>query len=131
MLWRALATKYGSPGIQHMYIEFKGMMEVRIPDNGDPFPAIDKLLAHFTRLREFGLSLPEPVQVMMLLAKALRNMESVLRFQDSFRPLEPPFQVSPRPTLNHALYSGFDPHSDIPPLRNPQPLDNPRPLDSP
>ena len=49
-LWQALAKKYGSPGIQRMYIEFKGTMEVRIPDNGDPFPTIDKLLTHFTRL---------------------------------------------------------------------------------
>jgi hypothetical protein len=49
-LWNMLANKYRSPRMQHMYIEFKGVMEVRIPDNGDPFPAIDKLLAHFTHL---------------------------------------------------------------------------------
>ena len=49
-LWQTLKKKYGAPGMPTAFKEFKGIMDTIIPNNSDPNPAIDKILAHHTHL---------------------------------------------------------------------------------
>ena len=76
-LWVALATKYGQPGLPKAFLEFKSAMQTNIPHNGDPSHALDKILTHFIRLKEFECEIPDKIQKMMLLAKAPPSMEVV------------------------------------------------------
>ena len=69
-LWEQLKEKYGSPGISRAFIEFKGAMDTVIPNGSDPSPALDKMAAHFVRLKESDWEVPVKIQCMMLLAKA-------------------------------------------------------------
>ena len=45
-LWRELESRYGKPGPAAAYIEFKKVLNTRIPDNADPSLAIDEMCAH-------------------------------------------------------------------------------------
>jgi len=78
-LWAALNTKYGNPGVSRAFIEFKGAMDTAIPNNSDPQPALNKMQAHFTRLKDIGLEIPDSVQAMMYLAKAPQSMETMVQ----------------------------------------------------
>jgi len=78
-LWTTLKEKYGSPGVSRAYLEFKGAMDTIIPNGQDPGPAIDKMLAHWTRLKEIHFDIPEKVKIMMLLAKAPATMETMVQ----------------------------------------------------
>jgi len=60
-LWQSLLNKYGQPGILHAYIEFKGAMDTSIPNNSDPSPSLDKMMAHFARLRDLRFELAPKV----------------------------------------------------------------------
>jgi len=84
ILWQGLLTKYGQPGISRAYIEFKGAMDTTIPNNSDPSPSLDKMMAHFTRLCDLRFELAPKVQAMMLLSKAPASMETIVQviFQD-------------------------------------------------
>ena len=78
-LWGSLADRYAQPGFTQLFLEFKGAMNTNIPSNADPRPAIDKILAHFTRLREHKLDIPEQLKVLMLLSKAPPSMEVMIQ----------------------------------------------------
>jgi len=78
-LWQSLLNKYGQPGISRAYIEFKGAMDTNIPNNSDPSPSLDKMMAHFTRLRDLRFELAPKVQAMMILAKAPASMETIVQ----------------------------------------------------
>jgi len=78
-LWQSLLNKYGQPGISRAYIEFKGAMDTNIPNNSDPSPSLDKMMAHFTRLRDLRFELAPKVQAMMILAKAPISMETIVQ----------------------------------------------------
>ena len=78
-LWAQLKTKYSNPGVSHVFIEFKAMMDTVIPAHQDPFPAINKILTHFIRLKEIGFKLSEKVQVMMFLVKCPSTMETIIQ----------------------------------------------------
>ena len=54
-------------------------MNTNIPFNADPRPAIDKILAHFMRLREHKLDIPEQLKVLMLLSEAPPGMEVMVQ----------------------------------------------------
>ena len=54
-------------------------MNTNIPSNADPRPAINKILAHFTRLKEHKLNIPEQLKVLMLLSKAPPSMEVMVQ----------------------------------------------------
>jgi len=84
-LWQSLLTKYGQPGISRTYLEFKGAMDTNIPNNSDPSPSLDKMMAHFARLRDLRFELAPKVQAMMVLAKAPSSMEALIQviFQES------------------------------------------------
>jgi len=76
-LRRALEKDYGAPGVAVIYIKFKGAMETRIPDNLDPTFALDKINAHFGRLAELDVDIPEHLQAMILLSKLPSSMDSL------------------------------------------------------
>ena len=78
-LWHQLNEEYGRPGISQAFTEFKGTMNTTIPSNSDPSPSLDKMKAHFTRLRESGFEIPEKIQAMMILCKAPAQMETVVQ----------------------------------------------------
>ena len=50
-------------------------MDTQIPNNSDPSPAIDKIMAHHTRLTEMKWDLPKKVLAMMMLSKVPPSME--------------------------------------------------------
>jgi hypothetical protein len=78
-LWDDLKEKYGSPGMTRAFVEFKGAMDTVIPNGSDPSPALDKILAHFTILKQMKWDIPQRIQAMIILAKAPSNMEAVVQ----------------------------------------------------
>ena len=70
-----LKKKYGVPRISNAFKEFKGIMDTQIPNNSDPSPAIDKMMAHHTCLTQMKWDLPKKVLTMMMLSKAPQSME--------------------------------------------------------
>ncbi|KAF9642273.1 hypothetical protein BDM02DRAFT_3063450, partial [Thelephora ganbajun] len=78
-LWLALKEKYGTPGLSKAFTEFKAIMDTHIPNNQDPRPSLDKILAHFVRLRSCDMELSEKIQCMILLAKAPPSLEIVVQ----------------------------------------------------
>ena len=52
-----------------MYMEFKAAIEVVIPEHGNPMQALDKMMLHFGRLRDYSLEIPEHLQTMIVLSK--------------------------------------------------------------
>ena len=78
-LWQTLKKKHGVPGISGAFKEFKGIMDTQIPNNSDPSPAIDKIMAHHTHLTEMKWDLPKKVLCMMLLSKAPPSMETTVQ----------------------------------------------------
>ena len=69
--------------------EFKGIMDTVIPNNSDPNPAIDKILAHHARLISMKWDISSKVLAMMMLSKAPQSMEAVVQLvtQVSEKPL--------------------------------------------
>ena len=76
-LWGTLKEKYGTPGISHAYVEFKGMMDTVIPNNADPSPALDKIMAHNTRLKGMSFDIPDQVLAMIIVSKIPPSMEMI------------------------------------------------------
>jgi len=68
-LWTALEKDYGKVGVTSIYLEFKKVLELRIPDNSDPTPALDRIVSHFGRLSEAEVELPEHLQALITMAK--------------------------------------------------------------
>ena len=71
--------RYAQLGFTQLFLDFKGTMNTNIPSNADPRPAIDKILTHFTRLREHKLDIPEQLKVLMLLSKAPPSVEVMVQ----------------------------------------------------
>src|ERR1700733_8776843 len=78
-LWEVLKTKYGKPGVNSAFLEFKGIMDTVIPNGADPSPALDKITAHHMRLKEMKWEIPDNVIALIMMAKAPSNMESVIK----------------------------------------------------
>jgi len=78
-LWTALKDKYSSPGFSQAYHEMKGVVDTQLKDNQDPSPAFDKIITHFLRLKELGFTVPDNVQVMMVVAKCPPSMETLVQ----------------------------------------------------
>jgi len=78
-LWTALKEKYASPGFSQAYHEMKGVVDTQLKDNQDPSPAFDKIITHFLCLKELGFTVPDNVQVMMVVAKCPPSMETLVQ----------------------------------------------------
>jgi len=68
-LWTAPKKDYGKVRVTSIYLEFKKVLKLRIPDNSDPTPALDKIVSHFGRLSEVEVELPEHLQALITMAK--------------------------------------------------------------
>ena len=68
-LWIKLQQEYGAPGISAIYIEFKKILNLSIPENEDPSIALDQIQQHFGRMAEANAPVPDYLQAMMIIAK--------------------------------------------------------------
>ena len=93
-LWQTLKKKYGAPGMPTAFKEFKGIMDTIIPNNSDPNPAIDKILAHHAHLTTMKWVISSKVLAMLVLSKAPQSMEAVVQMVT---------QVSEDPLTNEAF----------------------------
>src|SRR5258708_2669312 len=78
-LWESLKNKYGKPGVTKAFIKFKNAMDMAIPNGSDPGPALNKMMAHFIRLKQMKWEVPANIQGMMILSKAPASMEAVVQ----------------------------------------------------
>ncbi|KIJ57891.1 hypothetical protein HYDPIDRAFT_34695 [Hydnomerulius pinastri MD-312] len=74
-LYDALKTEYGKPGIAATYAEFKVLLDITIPSNSHPGPAMNKVQAHFACLKDEKFEISGKVQAMILMAKPPPTME--------------------------------------------------------
>jgi len=72
-----LKTQYGTTSIAAAYTDVVAVNKLQIPGDCDPTPALDRLLALFTRLEDNKLLYPESIRAMTLLAKLLVQMEEI------------------------------------------------------
>ena len=93
-LWLTLKKKYGAPGMPTAFKEFKGTMDTVIPNNSNPNPAIDKILAHHAHLTAMKWVISSKVLAMLVLSKAPQSMEAVVQMVT---------QVSEDPLINDAF----------------------------
>ena len=78
-LWESLKKRYGGQGLSQAFVEFKGMMDTAIPGGVDPSPALDKIMSHYTCLNKMDWEIPKKIVAMMIIAKALSSMESIVQ----------------------------------------------------
>jgi hypothetical protein len=76
-LWKALESEYGNPGVSATYLKFKAALAVRIPVDSDPTLAIDEFTSYFGRMAEAGVVIERHIQVMILMSKLPREMDSL------------------------------------------------------
>ena len=69
-----LQKEYGKPGVSGTFIEFKKLMDLRIPDNQDPSIALDQFIGHVSCLTEQKVALADDLQSLILLAKIPSSM---------------------------------------------------------
>ncbi|KIJ67412.1 hypothetical protein HYDPIDRAFT_25866 [Hydnomerulius pinastri MD-312] len=81
-LFSALKAEYGKPGIAATYAEFKSLLDITIPSNSHPGPAMDKVQAHFARLKDAKFEISGKVQAMILMAKLPPTMEVIAQMMN-------------------------------------------------
>ncbi|KIJ59579.1 hypothetical protein HYDPIDRAFT_33105 [Hydnomerulius pinastri MD-312] len=81
-LFSALKAEYGKPGIATTYTEFKSLLDINIPSNAHPGPAMDKVQAHFAHLKDAKFKISEKVQAMILMAKLPPTMEVIAQMMN-------------------------------------------------
>src|SRR5580692_5502245 len=98
-LWETLHQKYGTPGANRAYTEFKLMMDTVIPTGSDPGPALDKILAHFVTLKEMKWVIPDNILAMMILSRAPSNYESTVQLLSTAMQDDPKKQKTLEPSI--------------------------------
>ena len=78
-IWDNLAKMYGMPGPSMAYVELKKAIGTLIPDSSDPSPAINAMVAHFSRLREMNFEIPKKIQCLILLARLPSSMDYIVQ----------------------------------------------------
>jgi len=72
-----LKTQYGTTSISAAYLDVITIDKLRIPEDCNPAPTLDKLLALFTYLEDNKLIYTEVIYAMTLFAKLLLQMEEI------------------------------------------------------
>ena len=67
-IWESLAKTYGVPGPSMAYVELRKAIGIVIPDSSDPTPAVNAMIAHFSRLGEMNFEIPKRIQCLIFLA---------------------------------------------------------------
>ena len=78
-IWDSLAKTYGVPGPSMAYMELREAISIVIPDNADPTPAVNAMIAHFSRLEEMNFGVPKKVQCLILLARLPSTMDYIVQ----------------------------------------------------
>jgi hypothetical protein len=68
-----------SPGLSKNYINFKSIIDLKIPNNTDPSPTFDQLAALFLRLKQNSLKIPKKLTVRIILAKMPPSYETMVQ----------------------------------------------------
>ena len=68
-MWDELKDRFGKPSVSAIFTEFKAALDVRVPSNQNPMPALQKLFEHYERLEQWKVTLPEFVKSMLMLSK--------------------------------------------------------------
>ena len=78
-IWDNLAKTYGMPGPSMAYMELKKAISIVVPDSTDPTPAINAMVAHFSRLEEMSFEVPKRIQCLILLARLPSSMDYIVQ----------------------------------------------------
>ena len=76
-LLKALDEEFASVGIAAVYVLFKELLKLHIPDSFHPSPAFSKAEMLFACLKSAGFEFNDKCQAMMLLAKLPPSMDNV------------------------------------------------------
>ena len=78
-IWDNLAKTYGVPGPSMAYVELRKAINIVVPDNADPTPAVNAMIAHFSRLGEMNFEIPKKIQCLILLARLPSAMDYIVQ----------------------------------------------------
>ena len=78
-MWEKLVETYGKPGPTMAFVELKKALNVTIPENANPSPAINALVSHFGRLEEMNFTVPNKIQVLILLTRLPSTMDHIIQ----------------------------------------------------
>ena len=78
-IWDSLAKTYGVPGPSMAYVELRKAISIVVPDSADPTPAVNTMIAHFSRLEEMNFGVPKKVQCLILLARLPSAMDYIVQ----------------------------------------------------
>ena len=78
-IWDTLAKTYGVPGPSMAYVELRKAINIVVPDNANPTPAVNAMIAHFSRLGEMSFEIPKRVQCLILLARLSSTMDYIVQ----------------------------------------------------
>jgi hypothetical protein len=68
-MWDSLKKGHSRQTLANAYVEFKGILDTRIPEDQSPGPALAKIQAHVERLSNFHVDLNEYIYLMLLVNK--------------------------------------------------------------
>ncbi|KAI0782357.1 hypothetical protein BC629DRAFT_1440717 [Irpex lacteus] len=77
--WHALQDQFAKVTSTEVYTQFKSALDLTIPSDGDPTPALNKLYEHFERLDSFSHGLPTALEAMLVVVKAPGYAGSVIQ----------------------------------------------------
>jgi hypothetical protein len=69
MMWDFLKEGHSRQTLANIYVEFKGILDMRIPENQSPATTLAKIQAHIERLSNFHVDLDEYIYLMLLVNK--------------------------------------------------------------
>ena len=84
-IWDKLADTYGKPGPSMAYVELKKAINVLIPENADPTPAVNTMMTHFTWLKEMKFEVPANIQCLILLARLPSSMDYIVQKSNAIK----------------------------------------------
>jgi hypothetical protein len=68
-MWDSLKEGHSRQTLANAYVEFKGILNTRIPDDQNPTAALAKIQAHVERLSDFHVDLDDYIYLMLLVNK--------------------------------------------------------------
>ena len=80
-LMEELTKEYGKPGVAGIFLEFKKLMDLKIPEQQDPSISLDQFIGHISCLHEQKVVLPAELQSLLLLSKIPSSMTYLVRAQ--------------------------------------------------
>jgi oligoendopeptidase F len=68
-MWDSLKEGHSRQTLANAYVEFKGILDTRIPEDQSPGPTLAKIQAHIERLINFHIELDKYIYLMLLVNK--------------------------------------------------------------